>query len=285
MLSADEAVLFVAMTRDNSSWRVPLMRDGGAAKVGRFSLSFGTSGPDGLTMDQNGRLFVALASLGHVFVMAPNGETIARIKSCAGATCTNLVLEAANGTLLITESSTESVLMADFVTFLERSPAGATAWYRIPLRDGPPNQVAGRSPIDDWLASCRGIGLGDEWIAFVCGDPKLAALCGKHERTTRLSFVRLGRASPATGRRRPGSAPSSRAGFRSRSTSLEKTIVSLRTMKNDLMVDTRQKSRRGNPLAVGVSTASAPRFSIVLGRDARVGAFVLRSNKQQDCLP
>ncbi|MGY4601134.1 hypothetical protein ACVWXL_008880 [Bradyrhizobium sp. GM22.5] len=87
MLSADEAVLFVAMTRDNSSWRVPLMRDGGAAKVGRFSLSFGTSGPDGLTMDQNGRLFVALASLGHVFVMAPNGETIARIKSCAGATC------------------------------------------------------------------------------------------------------------------------------------------------------------------------------------------------------
>lgn len=46
--------------------------------------------------------------------MAPKGETIARIKSCAGATCTKLVLEAANGTLLITESSTGSVLMADF---------------------------------------------------------------------------------------------------------------------------------------------------------------------------
>ncbi|MCK1640386.1 SMP-30/gluconolactonase/LRE family protein [Bradyrhizobium sp. 157] len=113
VLSPDEAVLFVAMTRDNSIWRVPLMRDGGVAKVGRFSLFFGTSGPDGLTMDQKGRLFVAHASLGHVFVMAPNGETIARIKSCAGATCTNLVLEAANGTLLITESSTGSVLMAD----------------------------------------------------------------------------------------------------------------------------------------------------------------------------
>ncbi|UPK05532.1 SMP-30/gluconolactonase/LRE family protein [Bradyrhizobium sp. 170] len=113
VLSPDEAVLFVAMTRDNSIWRVPLMRDGGVAKVGRFSLFFGTSGPDGLTVDQKGRLFVAHASLGHVFVMAPNGETIARIKSCAGATCTNLVLEAANGTLLITESSTGSVLMAD----------------------------------------------------------------------------------------------------------------------------------------------------------------------------
>lgn len=33
VLSPDEAVLFVAMTRDNSIWRVPLMRDGGAAKV------------------------------------------------------------------------------------------------------------------------------------------------------------------------------------------------------------------------------------------------------------
>lgn len=71
--------------------------------MGRFSLFFGTSGPDGLTMDKKGRLFVAHASLGHVFVMAPNGETIGRIKSCGGATCTNLVLEAANGTLLITE--------------------------------------------------------------------------------------------------------------------------------------------------------------------------------------
>lgn len=117
VLSPDEAVLFVAMTRDNSIWRVPLMRDGGVGKVGRFSLFFGTSGPDGLTMDQKGRLFVAHASLGHVFVMAPNGETIARIKSCAGATCTNLVLESANGTLLITESSTGSVLMADLAHF------------------------------------------------------------------------------------------------------------------------------------------------------------------------
>jgi hypothetical protein len=35
---------------------------------------------------------------------------------------------------------------------------------------------------------------------------------------------------------------------------------------------------------VGVSTASASRFSIILGRDARVGAFVLRTNKQQDLL-
>lgn len=45
-----------------------------------------------------------------------------------------------------------------------------------PSRDGPPNQDAGRSPVDDWLASCQGIVLGDEWIAFVCGDPKLESV-------------------------------------------------------------------------------------------------------------
>lgn len=85
-----EAILFVAMTRDNSVWWVPLMRDGGIAKVGRFSSFFGTSGPDGLAMDGQGRLFVAHASLGHVFVLAPNGECIARVKCRAGSTCTNV---------------------------------------------------------------------------------------------------------------------------------------------------------------------------------------------------
>ena len=47
-------------------------------------------------MDKAGRLFVAHASLGHVFVFAPNGELIARIKSCAGPTCTNVAIGGKN---------------------------------------------------------------------------------------------------------------------------------------------------------------------------------------------
>ena len=74
MLDPAETVLFVAMTRDNAVWRMPFMKDGSVSKVGRFCSTFGPSGPDGLTMDQAGRLFVAHASLGHVFVFAPNGE-------------------------------------------------------------------------------------------------------------------------------------------------------------------------------------------------------------------
>jgi gluconolactonase len=107
-------VLFVAMTRDNAVWRMPLMKDGNVAKVGRFCSTFGTSGPDGLTMDNAGRLFVAHASLGHVFVFAPNGELIARIKSCAGPSCTNVAIGGNNrDRLYITESVTGTVLVAD----------------------------------------------------------------------------------------------------------------------------------------------------------------------------
>jgi gluconolactonase len=114
VLDPNEAVLFVAMTRDNAVWRLPFMRDGSVSKVGRFCSLFGPSGPDGMTMDRAGRLFVAHASLGHVFVFAPNGELIARIKSCAGPTCTNVAIGGpSSDRLYITESATGSVLVAD----------------------------------------------------------------------------------------------------------------------------------------------------------------------------
>jgi len=114
VLDPNEAVLFVAMTRDNAVWRLPFMRDGSVSKVGRFCSLFGPSGPDGVTMDRAGRLFVAHASLGHVFVFAPNGELIGRIKSCVGPTCTNVAIGGpSSDRLYITESATGSVLVAD----------------------------------------------------------------------------------------------------------------------------------------------------------------------------
>jgi gluconolactonase len=120
VLDPAEAVLFVAMTRDNAVWRMPFMKDGSVSKVGRFCSMFGPSGPDGMTMDSRGRLFVAHASLGHVFVFAPNGELIARIKSCAGQSCTNVAIGGKdNGELYITESVTGTVMVAD-ISVLDR---------------------------------------------------------------------------------------------------------------------------------------------------------------------
>ena len=114
VLDPSESVLFVAMTRDNAVWRAPFMKDGSVSKVGRFCSMFGPSGPDGMTMDSAGRLFVGHASLGHVFVFASNGELIARIKSCAGGSCTNVAIGGARrDRLYITESATGAVLVAD----------------------------------------------------------------------------------------------------------------------------------------------------------------------------
>lgn len=114
VLDRSETVLFVAMTRDNAVWRLPFMKDGSVSKVGRFCTMFGASGPDGMTMDKEGRLFVAHASLGHVFVFAANGELVARIKSCAGPSCTNVAIGGERGDrLYITESASGTVLVAD----------------------------------------------------------------------------------------------------------------------------------------------------------------------------
>ncbi len=114
VLSPDETVLFVAMTRDNSVWRAPLQRDGSVSKVGRFCTLFGTSGPDGLAMDQAGRLVVAHASLGQAFIYAPDGACVARIASCAGRTCTNVAFGGPDRRqLFITESATGTILVAD----------------------------------------------------------------------------------------------------------------------------------------------------------------------------
>jgi gluconolactonase len=117
VLDAKEKVLFVAMTRDNSIWRLPLLADGSTSKVGRFAQFYGISGPDGLTMDRDGNLFVAHASLGAVFVLSPHGEGIAKIESCAGRTITNVTFGGPDhNTLFITDSTTGSVLRAPWGT-------------------------------------------------------------------------------------------------------------------------------------------------------------------------
>ena len=113
VLAADESVLFVAMTRDNSVWRLPLLPDGSTSKVGRFASFHGTSGPDGMAADEAGNILLAHASLGAVFVLGPQGEPVARIASCRGRTVTNLAFGGPDRrTIFMTDFETGSVLMA-----------------------------------------------------------------------------------------------------------------------------------------------------------------------------
>jgi gluconolactonase len=67
-----------------------------------------------MAMDASSNLLVAHASLGSVFVLSPQGEPIARIRSCRGATTTNLTFGPDGRTVFVTESETGAVLAAEW---------------------------------------------------------------------------------------------------------------------------------------------------------------------------
>lgn len=114
VLNPQENVLYVAATRGNCVWRVPLQADGGTSKVGLFiQLSGGWGGPDGLAMDVDGGLLVAHAGLGCVWHFNPLGEPLHRIISPAGLATTNMAFGGERrDELYITESESGSILRA-----------------------------------------------------------------------------------------------------------------------------------------------------------------------------
>jgi gluconolactonase len=111
----DERILYLAVTRDNAVWRVPMLADGRPTKVGVFvQLSGGLAGPDGLALDEDGNLAVAHCGLGTVWLFSRLGEPIARVKSCTGVMTTNIAYGGPERrTLYITESETATVLAAE----------------------------------------------------------------------------------------------------------------------------------------------------------------------------
>lgn len=110
-LSPEEDVLYVAMTRDNAVWRVPLLPQGGTAKVHRFASFHGATGPDGMAVDARGNLLVAHAGLGHVLVLGGQGQLVAALRSCRGSFTTNVAFRPEGG-VVITDSTTGTILQA-----------------------------------------------------------------------------------------------------------------------------------------------------------------------------
>ena len=118
VLNEHENVLYVAMTRGNTVWRLPLLSDGTVSKVGVFvHLSGGLSGPDGMALDKNGGLWVAHAGNGCVWGFSQLGIPLWRVVSSMGLTTTNLAFGGEKGTrLFITESDTGNIMTADMIT-------------------------------------------------------------------------------------------------------------------------------------------------------------------------
>lgn len=112
-LDARRKFLFVAVTRANQVWRGPLLPDQSITKVGAFRTFFGTSGPDGMAVDEDNRLVVAHASLGGAFVLDATGGITHFVKSPAGPTVTNVAYRPGTSRIVMTESESGSVLEAD----------------------------------------------------------------------------------------------------------------------------------------------------------------------------
>jgi gluconolactonase len=114
VLSPDERFLFVAATRGNAVWRMPLLSDGSVSKVGQFFTSYGPSGPDGLAMDESGRLLVANPGLAYVWVLSHWAEPEEILTGPKGASLTNMAFGGKDRkTLYCTDSTNGNILRAD----------------------------------------------------------------------------------------------------------------------------------------------------------------------------
>lgn len=113
-LSPDESVLYLAVTRGNCVWRVPLLADGSVAKVSQFFTSYGPSGPDGLAADTQGRLIVANPGLGYVWVLNARAEPVWVLRGREGSSTTNIAFDGPDRRrLFVTDSTHGDVLYAD----------------------------------------------------------------------------------------------------------------------------------------------------------------------------
>lgn len=114
VLSPDERVLYLAVTRANAIWRIPFSDDGTVAKVGNFIQMTGGGGPDGITMDEAGNLVVCQIGLGAVWLFSPGGEPILRVDAPAGTQTTNIAYGGPGRRFAyVTECETGSILRAE----------------------------------------------------------------------------------------------------------------------------------------------------------------------------
>jgi gluconolactonase len=116
VLNKAETALYLAVTRANAVWRLPLVNASGdpggevISKVGTYIQMSGGSGPDGLTIDENDNLVVCHVGFGAVWLFSDRGEPMLRINVPEGRYTTNAAYGGpGNKWLFFTESSTGTV--------------------------------------------------------------------------------------------------------------------------------------------------------------------------------
>ncbi|MGA1651183.1 MAG: SMP-30/gluconolactonase/LRE family protein [Burkholderiaceae bacterium] len=120
-----QPALYVAVTRANQLWRSPLLEHAALSKVGAFQSFFGSSGPDGLALDEEHGIVVAHASLGAAFHLNRKGA-ITHVYQAPEepASITNAAFRPGGShDLVLTESLSGSVLM------VKAARAGMPLWW------------------------------------------------------------------------------------------------------------------------------------------------------------
>ncbi|MEE2860445.1 MAG: SMP-30/gluconolactonase/LRE family protein [Paracoccus sp. (in: a-proteobacteria)] len=121
VLDINEHQLFLAVTRANAVWRLPLSPSGRVNKAGLFlQFSGGRAGPDGLALTAQNGVVVCQTGMGLVWVHDALGRPVAVIRSPRGLGTTNCAFGGRDGrSLYITESDSGTILRADLPVELD----------------------------------------------------------------------------------------------------------------------------------------------------------------------
>ena len=120
-LALHKNVLYVAATRANAVWRLPIAPDGTVVRMGVQIQLSGGRGPDGMALDEAGGLVVAHPDMGAVWVFDHRGEPKLRVQSCQSDLVTNICFGGADRrSLYITDSGAGAILTARLPTAGEK---------------------------------------------------------------------------------------------------------------------------------------------------------------------
>ena len=90
VLNLTEDIVFLAATRANAIWRVPLVKQYGlVTKVGTYIQLSGGGGPDGMALDETGGIAISHVGLGAVWIFDKFGQPALRLNSPTGPATTN----------------------------------------------------------------------------------------------------------------------------------------------------------------------------------------------------
>lgn len=124
-LSPDGKLVYLAATRANAVWRfMAETPDPAWPMVGTFLQLSGGLGPDGLAVDASGRLAIAQAQAGRLYLVDALGDSLAVVHTPGGLWTTSCAFSPDQSVLFIVEAQTGSVFRIPMATLLAGSASG-----------------------------------------------------------------------------------------------------------------------------------------------------------------